>query len=145
MEAVSALKLDQQICFKVYKLHRLITARYRPLLDDLGLTYPQYLVMLVLWEQDGISLGELGKRLDLDSGTLSPLLKRLQVIGLLERSRDPSDERSLVIRLSALGQGLRAKAEKVPAALMGCLVGDPEDYAAFATILDEVIGAVGSC
>lgn len=101
--AEGSLLLDDQLCFALYAASRAVTARYRPLLDELGLTYPQYLVMLVLWERDSISVRELGASLQLESSTLSPLLKRLEANGLLHRERRPDDERSVAIRLSEAG------------------------------------------
>jgi DNA-binding MarR family transcriptional regulator len=112
------LQLDQQICFALYAASRAMTARYRPLLDELGLTYPQYLVMLVLWEGDGLSVGDLGERLQLDSGTLTPLLKRLETAGWVGRTRRPSDERSVEIRLTDAGRELRARATVIPERLL---------------------------
>jgi DNA-binding MarR family transcriptional regulator len=94
-----SLLLDDQLCFALYAASRAVTARYRPLLDELGLTYPQYLVMLVLWEQDSISVRDLGHALQLESSTLSPLLKRLEASGLLRRERRPEDERSVALAI----------------------------------------------
>ncbi|MFI6435449.1 MarR family winged helix-turn-helix transcriptional regulator [Streptomyces sp. NPDC050759] len=109
--------LDDQVCFALYAASRAVTARYRPLLDELGLTYPQYLVMLVLWEQDSISVRDLGTALQLESSTLSPLLKRLEAAGLLRRERRPDDERSVAIRLTEEGAALRERARAVPSAM----------------------------
>jgi len=108
------LLLDQQLCFALYAASRSVTGLYRPLLEPLGLTYPQYLVMLVLWEQDGLTVRELGQRLQLDSGTLTPLLKRLQAAGLVDRQRRTEDEREVEIRLTAAGFALREQASDVP-------------------------------
>jgi DNA-binding MarR family transcriptional regulator len=108
------LELDRQLCFALHAASRAATAVYRPVLDELGLTYPQYLAMLVLWERDGISVGDLGTRLQLDSGTLSPLLKRLEGLGLVERHRSPNDERRVVVDLTQSGRGLRERAVAVP-------------------------------
>ena len=108
------LLLDQQFCFALYAASRSVTGLYRPLLDPLGLTYPQYLVMLVLWEQDGLTVRELGKRLQLDSGTLTPLLKRMQAAGLVSRQRRAEDEREVEIRLTEAGLALRDQASEVP-------------------------------
>ncbi|MCQ9163513.1 MULTISPECIES: MarR family winged helix-turn-helix transcriptional regulator [unclassified Arthrobacter] len=106
--------LKRQVCFSLYAASRAATAVYRPLLQDLGLTYPQYLVMLLLWEHDGVSVRELGEELELDSGTLSPLLKRLEAAGMLERRRTPDDERRVAVHLTPHGAGLREKALAVP-------------------------------
>ena len=107
-------KLDDQICFAFYSASRAITARYRELLAPLGVTYPQYLVLMVLWETDLITVSELGDRLQLDSGTLSPLLRRMEKAGLLERSRRSEDERSVQVSLTTHGDGLRLLAVGVP-------------------------------
>jgi DNA-binding MarR family transcriptional regulator len=115
------LLLDQQLCFALYAASRSVTGLYRPLLEPLGLTYPQYLVMLVLWEQDGLTVRELGQRLQLDSGTLTPLLKRLQSAGLVTRQRRKQDEREVDIRLTAAGLALRDKASGIPECLAQCM------------------------
>jgi MarR family transcriptional regulator, organic hydroperoxide resistance regulator len=111
------LLLDQQLCFALYAASRSVTGLYRPLLEPLGLTYPQYLVMLVLWEQDRLTVRELGQRLQLDSGTLTPLLKRLQAAGLVNRQRRTEDEREVEIRLTDAGIALREPASEVPACM----------------------------
>jgi MarR family transcriptional regulator, organic hydroperoxide resistance regulator len=113
-----ALLLDNQLCFALYSTSLAMTKLYKPLLDELGLTYPQYLVMLVLWERDGLMVSELGERLFLDSGTLTPLLKRLESAGLIARIRAVEDERRVHITLTAAGRRLKAKAQKVP----GCVL-----------------------
>ena len=110
----AALRLDNQVCFALYSASLAMTKLYKPLLDDIGLTYPQYLVMLVLWEQDGITVSELGERLYLDSGTLTPLLKRLEASGHIRRTRDAQDERRVRIALTPQGLGLRDQAEHIP-------------------------------
>ncbi len=115
------LLLDQQLCFALYAASRSLTGIYRPLLEPLGLTYPQYLVMLVLWEQEGFTVRELGKRLQLDSGTLTPLLKRLQAAGLVSRQRRTEDEREVEIRLTEAGLALREQAEGIPECLAQCM------------------------
>jgi DNA-binding MarR family transcriptional regulator len=108
------LALDKQVCFPLYAASRAMTAVYRTRLESLGLTYPQYLVMLALWERDGRSVGDLCSALALDSGTLSPLLKRLESAGLLHRSRSAADERRVEIRLTDAGRGLREQACEIP-------------------------------
>src|SRR5690554_1262367 len=124
------LALDNQICFALYAANRAVTARYRPLLEELGLTYPQYLVMLVMWEADreGIKsrVSDLGARLRLDSGTLTPLLKRLEQRDLLQRARLAEDERVVELRLTNAGRALRAKAANVPGRLMCGLEIEPK-------------------
>ena len=113
-----ALQLDNQLCFALYSASLAMTKIYKPLLEEIGLTYPQYLVMLVLWEGDGLMVSELGQRLSLDSGTLTPLLKRLEGAGLISRLRDAQDERRVHIHLTAAGRKLKARAAKVPACLL---------------------------
>ncbi|MDE1950141.1 MAG: MarR family transcriptional regulator [Burkholderiales bacterium] len=108
------LLLDRQLCFALYSASLAMTRFYKPLLDPLGLTYPQYLVMLVLWEGDAIGVGQLGERLRLDSGTLTPLLKRLEGAGLVQRRRDPGDERRVSVALSPAGRALKARAQGIP-------------------------------
>ncbi|TPG24584.1 MarR family winged helix-turn-helix transcriptional regulator [Variovorax guangxiensis] len=112
------LLLDNQLCFAVYSASLAMTRLYKPMLDKLKLTYPQYLVMLALWEQDGATVSELGERLSLDSGTLTPLLKRLETSGHLTRLRDAADERRVRITLSGAGRRLKARAADVPACLL---------------------------
>ena len=111
------LKLDSMLCFAVYAAGHAFTRFYKPRLDALGLTYPQYLVFLVLWEQDGLTVKALGEKLFLDSGTITPLVKRLEARGLLRRQRDDEDERQVRIFLTAEGRALRAKALAVPLAV----------------------------
>ena len=112
------LRLDNQICFAIYSAAHAFNRVYKPLLDRLGLTYPQYLVMLVLWEREGIAVKEIGERLHLDSGTLTPLLKRLEAAGLIKRTRSTEDERQVLIGLTAQGQALRDKARAVPPSIL---------------------------
>ncbi|MFH5880348.1 MarR family winged helix-turn-helix transcriptional regulator [Arthrobacter sp. NA-172] len=109
-----APRLNHQVCFALYSASKAATAVYRPVLEELGLTYPQYLVMLVLWEDEPRSVRELGAELGLDSGTLSPLLKRLEALGLVERRRSAEDERRVEIHLTDSGQALSARAGAVP-------------------------------
>ncbi|RXZ33355.1 MarR family transcriptional regulator [Oxalobacteraceae bacterium CAVE-383] len=108
------LLLDNQLCFAMYSASLAMTKSYKKLLKALDLTYPQYLVMMVLWEQDGVIVSELGKRLYLDSGTLTPLLKRMETMGLLHRQRDTDDERRVAVKLSDAGRALKRKAQAVP-------------------------------
>jgi DNA-binding MarR family transcriptional regulator len=117
------LKLDHQLCFALYSASLAMTKLYKPLLEPLGLTYPQYLVMLVLWEGDGITVSQLGERVALDSGTLTPLLKRLEASSLVRRLRDAADERRVLLQLTPAGRALKAKAMAVPenvACASGC-------------------------
>jgi DNA-binding MarR family transcriptional regulator len=112
-----ALLLDNQLCFALYSASLAMTKLYKPLLAELGLTYPQYLAMLVLWERDGLMVSELGERLFLDSGTLTPLLKRLEAAGLIARLRALDDERRVHVTLTAAGRKLKTRAAKVPACI----------------------------
>lgn len=137
-----SLLLDDQLCFALYAASRAVTARYRPLLDELGLTYPQYLVMLVLWEQDSISVRDLGTALQLESSTLSPLLKRLEAGGLLRRERRPDDERSVAIRLTEAGAKLRERARAVPSAIDAAMGLTPEQDALAKQLLRLIAGNV---
>jgi MarR family transcriptional regulator, organic hydroperoxide resistance regulator len=116
-------RLDRQLCFALYSSSLVMTKLYKPVLGALGLTYPQYLVLLVLWETDAIGVGELGERLYLDSGTLTPLLKRMEAAGLLTRERAAADERRVIVSLSAAGRALRRRCQRVPievACATGC-------------------------
>ncbi len=132
-----ALRLDAQLCFPLYAASNLLTRLYRPLLDELGLTYPQYLVMLVLWEQAPANVGELSARLYLDSGTLTPLLKRLEAAGLVRRQRSAEDERRVEVSLTPKGQALKKRALDVPGA-MGCRIGLGEEE--FVSLRSELRG-----
>ena len=109
-----ALRLDNQVCFALYAASRSVTQAYQPLLEPLGITYPQYLVLLVLWEEDGAAVKRLGERLQLDSGTLTPLLKRMEAQGLVRRLRDAEDERVVRIHLTAAGRALERRAGAIP-------------------------------
>ena len=108
------LWLDNQVCFALYSTSLAMTKLYKPLLDAIGLTYPQYLVMLVLWEGDGLAVSQVGERLALDSGTLTPLLKRLEAAGLVQRLRDTTDERRVLLQLTSAGRQLKSRAATVP-------------------------------
>lgn len=111
------LQLDNQVCFALYSASLAMTRLYKPLLEPLGLTYPQYLALLVLWERDGLAVNELGERLFLDSGTLTPLLKRMETAGWLQRQRASDDERRVIVSLTADGKALKRRAQSVPRAL----------------------------
>jgi DNA-binding MarR family transcriptional regulator len=112
------LHLNNQLCFAVYSTAHTFNRIYKPLLEPLGLTYPQYLVMLVLWEEDGATVKEIGEKLHLDSGTLTPLLKRLEAAGQVTRTRDTADERQVRIALTPAGRALKAKAKSIPTRLL---------------------------
>jgi MarR family transcriptional regulator, organic hydroperoxide resistance regulator len=118
IDSPHALLLDNQLCFALYSTSLAMTKLYKPMLDDLGLTYPQYLTMLVLWEGDDLAVSQLGERLSLDSGTLTPLLKRLESAGLIARVRAADDERRVHVTLTAAGRKLKTRARKIP----GCIL-----------------------
>lgn len=118
MDVDPLLLLDRQLCFALYRASRAVVQAYQPLLAELDVTYPQYLVLLLLWEQDGVTVKALGQRLDLDSGTLTPLLRRLEARGLVTRLRSAEDGREVLVRLTAAGRRLHAKARRVPRRLL---------------------------
>jgi MarR family transcriptional regulator, organic hydroperoxide resistance regulator len=123
-----SIALDDQLCFALYAASRAVTARYRPMLEAIGLTYPQYLVMMLLWEQDNQTVGQLGTRLALDSGTLSPLLKRLTAAGLVTRHRRVEDERSVSIALTDAGRALRERAFSISESMIGAIGFESDDF-----------------
>jgi DNA-binding MarR family transcriptional regulator len=130
------LLLDNQLCFAVYSTGHAFNRVYKPLLERLGLTYPQYLVMLVLWERDGVPLKDIGERLFLDSGTLTPLLKRLEAAQLIKRRRSTEDERQVLIALTQQGHALREKARAVP---LGILASSACSVAELAAMKNDLI------
>ncbi len=138
------LRLDRQLCFALYSSSLAMTKIYKPLLAPLGLTYPQYLVMLVLWEADGLSVSQLGQRLFLDSGTLTPLLKRLEALGHIERVRARDDERRVDILLTPAGRALRAQALDIPAQLACASACDLDELAALTQRLHQLRGQLSS-
>ncbi|MPQ85641.1 MarR family transcriptional regulator [Pseudomonas sp. MAFF 730085] len=117
--ACESLMLDNQLCFALHSTSLLMTKVYKPLLQALGLTYPQYLAMMVLWEEDGLTVGEISSRLLTDPGSLTPLLKRLEAEGLLSRTRSREDERVVVVELTKAGRALQEKAKGVPQCILG--------------------------
>jgi DNA-binding MarR family transcriptional regulator len=118
----SQLKLSEQICFPLYSVSRLITKAYKPFLDEMGITYPQYLVLLVLWEEDKLSVNQITEKLLLNTNTLSPLLKRMEKLALIERNRSKEDERSVIIQLAEKGLILKNKAKLIPQNLLKILL-----------------------
>lgn len=136
----NVLALEQQVCFALSVAARNVVAVYKPILDPLGLTHPQYLVMLALWQYEPLSVRELSRLLQLDPGTLSPLLKRLESTGLVHRQRDPRDERALAVSLTQKGRALREDAEQVPPAVVDRLGMDVEELRALHAQLTRVIG-----
>jgi MarR family transcriptional regulator, organic hydroperoxide resistance regulator len=131
------LALDRQLCFQFYAASNLIIRLYRPVLNELGLTYPQYLAMLVLWERDGISVGDICARLYLDSGTVTPMLKRMESLGLVERSRDLADERRVLVMLTDEGRALRSRAISVPEIMSQGQ--DPDDLNELREVVSEIV------
>ncbi len=123
-----SVALEDQLCFALYAASRAVTARYRPMLDELGLTYPQYLVMMLLWETDHQTVGQLGARLALDSGTLSPLLTRLSTAGLVTRHRRVEDERSVAIALTDAGRALHDRALRISEEMIGAIGFDAREF-----------------
>jgi DNA-binding MarR family transcriptional regulator len=139
-----SVALDDQLCFALYAASRAVTARYRPMLDELGVTYPQYLVLMLLWEVDGQTVGQLGARLALDSGTLSPLLKRLTAAGLVTRHRRADDERSVSIRLTEAGRSLQAPACSISAEMIDALAMNSAEFAELKQQLRLITQRVGA-
>lgn len=138
------LALDRQVCFPLYAASNLITRLYRPALAPLGLTYPQYLVMLVLWEASPESVGGLGERLHLDSGTLTPLVKRLEAAGLVTRRRDAADERRVLVDLTGAGRALKAKARDIPKTLGAGLHLDASELEELRETVTRLVGLIAA-
>ena len=134
------MKLAHQLCFPLYAAARNVTGLYAPWLKPLGLTYTQYIVMLVLWEKDGVSVTQIGERLMLDNGTLSPLLKKLEQAGYLERRRSQADERVVEITLTKQGKALQESAKDVPDRVAGCIDLPPEKAQTLYLLLYELLG-----
>jgi DNA-binding MarR family transcriptional regulator len=148
-DANAALLLDNQLCFALHSASLAMTKVYKPHLDKLGVTYPQYLVLLVLWERDGLSVSDIGERLYLDSGTLTPLLKRLEAQGLVDRTRDPQDERRVVIRLTGRARALKEQAAGIPACILGATGCDVQELVRLVgeikSMRDRLAGACERC
>lgn len=133
------LKLDNQLCFPLYAVSKEIVRKYKPFLDEVDLTYTQYIVMMVVWEDEQVSVKEMGKKLFLDSGTLTPVLKTLEKKGLIERTRSKEDERNLIVTLTPSGKALKDKAVDIPAKMGGCLNISPEDAMELHNILHRIM------
>lgn len=133
------LKLSKQVCFPVYMLAKEVVSRYRPFLEELGVTYPQYLVLLVLWEEDGQTVSQIGEKLHLDSGTLTPLLKRMEQKQIIVRTRNSADERSVNITLTRQGKDLREKALAVPKQLIDAMEVSLEELIQLKKIIDHIL------
>lgn len=139
MENYDSLKLDNQICFRLYAASREIIKKYKPLLDEHNLTYTQYLTMLVMWENEKITVKEIGKKLHLDSGTLTPLLKKLENMEFIKKYRDPLDDRSVIVELTNSGLELKDKVKDIPNKLF-CLIGmEKEQLLELKKNLDEAL------
>ncbi len=136
------LKLENQLCFPLYAASREIIRRYKPFLDAIDLTYTQYITMMILWEKKTVTAKELGEALYLDSGTLTPLLKKLESKGLLTRTRSVQDERSLIVEITPVGTNLREKAVGIPAEIARCTPLEPEEAAALYRILYKLLGRI---
>ena len=136
------LKLENQVCFPVYVLSKEIIRKYRPYLDEIGLTYTQYIAMMVLWEEKKVNVKELGQRLYLDSGTLTPLLKSLESKGFVKRTRSDKDERVLIVSITDRGMNLREEALKIPPKIAACLKLDSDEAVNFYGMLYKLIGGL---
>jgi len=135
----ACLRLDNQLCFPLYACSKEIVRRYKPFLDEIDLTYTQYITMMVMWERESISVKELGEYLFLDSGTLTPVLKALEKKGYVERKRSTEDERMLIVSLTQTGRDLKEEAVTIPQKMGGCLKIDPKDAADLYTILHKLM------
>ena len=144
MSKKEEMKLENQLCFPLYAAARSVTSLYTPYLKPLGLTYTQYIVFLVLWEKDGIPVGELGKRLMLDSGTLSPLLKKMRQAGYIEKRQSAEDERSFLITLTDKGRALQEQASEIPRKVGSCIAFSPEKAAQLYQLLYELLENIPS-
>ena len=138
-ERYEALRLDNQLCFPLYACAKEIVRRYKPFLDEIDLTYTQYIVMMVLWEEREINVKELGSRLYLDSGTLTPVLKRLEQKGIITRQRDDKDERVLIVSITKEGDELKDKAVEIPVKMAGCVSLEPQDAAELYRLLHKLL------
>lgn len=134
-----ALKLENQLCFPLYACAREVVKRYTPLLDEIGLTYTQYIVMMVLWDKKSMTVKELGKILYLDSGTLTPLLKKLEGRGYLNRKRSETDERNLIVTITEKGEALREEALEVPGRIARCVALEPGEAATLYRLLYKLL------
>lgn len=139
MATYDCLSLDNQVCFPLYACAKEIVRRYRPYLEPLGLTYTQYIAMMALWEHRGLSVKELGNLLFLDSGTLTPLLKKLEDKGWIVRTRDPGDERVVTVTVTDSGMGLRDKALNIPSEMAACIDIGAEDAVVLGRILRKMM------
>jgi DNA-binding MarR family transcriptional regulator len=141
-EKYESLKLGNQLCFPLYACSKEIIRKYKPYLDDIDLTYTQYITMMVLWEKKTVNVKTLGECLYLDSGTLTPVLKKLESKGYITRVRSSEDERNLVVTITEEGEALKDKAISVPASISSCVKLDPEEAALLYKLLYKIIGNV---
>ena len=137
-----ALKLENQICFPLYAASREIIKRYRPFLDKIGLTYTQYITIMVLWEEKSITVKALGKKLFLDSGTLSPVIRSLEEKDLVTKTRDKNDERNVIIAVTKCGEELKEKAKEIPQKIVKCIPMDKNDTVLLYTLLHKMLDAM---
>lgn len=137
-----ALKLENQLCFPLYACAREVVKKYKPFLDDIDLTYTQYVTMMVLWEKPTVTSKEIGERLHLDSGTLTPVIKKLAEKGLVTRARSAEDERNLVVALTDAGLALRDRAACIPGQMGQCISLSPEDAGTLYRILYQLLGSM---
>ena len=143
MDKYDCIRLDNQLCFPLYACAKEVVRQYRKPLDEIGLTYTQYVVMMVLWECGGMTEGELGKRVHLDSGTLAPLLKRLEKQGLVNRIRPDNNERKLFLTLTEEGEAMKEKAVMIPEAMKGCIPLAEEDMVLLRDLLTRALAGMG--
>jgi len=144
MENSESLKLENQICFPLYVIAKEITGLYRPFLDELDITYPQYLVMMVLWENDGLPVNHIGEKLYLDSGTLTPLLKRLEAKGLILRKRKKEDERVVQVFISESGKELQQRACEIPSKIYNKVGVSKEDWAELSNSVKKILSKINN-
>jgi DNA-binding MarR family transcriptional regulator len=140
----ACLKLENQLCFPLYACSKEVVRRYRPMLDELNITYTQYIVMMVLWEEGSCTVNSLGERLFLDSGTLSPLLRNLEVKGYVNRTRSKEDERSVTVTVTPAGMKLRDRALSIPGRMTSCLDLPPEKAETLYKLLYEILGKISA-
>lgn len=133
-----SLKLENQLCFPLYVAAKEIVRKYRPLLDPLGLTYTQYIAMMVMWEHKSVTVGQLCEKLCLDTGTLTPMLKKMQAAGLVERKRSRDDERSVIVTITERGDALKAQAADVPRKMAQCVNLDPDEAVKLLELLNKI-------
>lgn len=139
-EKYEALKLENQLCFPLYAAAKEVVRAYKPFLDEIDLTYTQYITMMVMWQEKSINVKELGKHLYLDSGTLTPLLKKLEAKGVIRRTRSKADERVLMVNVTEEGMALRDKALDIPVKMQSCMTIDPEEAKVLYKLLYKILG-----